>query len=193
MYRELPLYKMMFLKQEKKRKEKKEEEHVASNQSFNSVCYYSVWRVDGVKLHRWGCTRWTRGTFYGGPSGTNSQSYVARISQLVLRCFVCQYLRYVHQIRPFSGLPVRVRRHARFCVHKVEMSPLGVWHWWVSLHGTPTALLAASVGIFSANAQAWQTKPVVACRFRSHASEPLWKYSAPVGQLCVKPESQIIC
>lgn len=42
MYRELPLYKMMFLKQEKKRKEKKEEEHVASNQSFNSVCYYSV-------------------------------------------------------------------------------------------------------------------------------------------------------
>lgn len=156
------------------------------------MCYYSVWRVDGVKLHRRSCTRWSRGTFYGGPSGTNSQSYVALISLLILNCFVCQYVRYIHQLRPFSGLSVRVRRHAGFCVHTVEMSPLGVWHRWVWLHGTSTALLAASVGICSTNAQAWQTKPVVACWFKSHASKPLWKYSAPVGQLCVKPVSQII-
>lgn len=33
----------------------------------------------------------------------------------------------------FSGLPLRVWRHAGFCVHRADMSPLGVWHWWAFL------------------------------------------------------------
>ena len=183
-YRELPLYKLISLKQEKKGKMRSMLHLISHLILFATIV----------------CDEWTELNCTGeaAPDDLEEHSMVAHqvqtpISLLILHCFLCQCVRYIHRLRPFSGLSVRVRRHAGFCVHTVEMSPLGVWHWWVSLHGTSTALFAASVGIFSTNAQAWQMKPVVACWFRSHASKPLWKYSAPVGQLCVKPVSQMIC
>lgn len=134
--------------------------------------------MDRVELHRWSCTRRSRGTFYGGSWGKTLLSFVALIPLLILQRSV--WREYVSQLWHSAGLPVCVWRHAGFCIHQVEASPLGIWHWWVSLWRQLVQLmLAASLVILCANAQTWQTKPVVACRFQSHASEPLWKYSVP--------------
>lgn len=91
--------------------------------------------MDRVKLQRWSCTRRTRGTFYGGSWG----KVLMLPSSLHHNITLLGVLMFPTALT-FSGLPVCVWRHAGFCVHKVEMPPLGIWHWWVSLwrcvHGT---------------------------------------------------------
>ncbi len=150
--------------------------------------------MDGIKLHRWSCTRRTRGTFYGGSWGKISY-FLASFSSLITHCLV----RWVSLLWPFQGF-LYVFGGMLDSAYTNRRCPLwvfdiGEFHC-EGVCRSNCVILAGHVRILSANASAWQTKPVVACRLQPpRTCEGIQSQSSAVCGVCgsFQKRPEIMC